>query len=171
MISKLANFIYLSESWNGKIVFEVSSKLLSKSHFFCPSTSERFSSKQFVLKIETETQHFGSLTPGRNGVKSEYQYQTLSIKLTWVIYQEQMQIFKNFADILGSSGNCVAAKLSCMLLSFLENESQMKWYYSSALHFTENRIPSKPSNDTSLWHWVGKITQFHLAAFPFLRLT
>ena len=59
-------------------------------------------------------------------MKSEYQYQTLSIKLTRVIYQEQMQIFKNFADILGSSGNCVAAKLSCVLLSFLENSMKVK---------------------------------------------
>ena len=102
------------------------SKLLSKSHFFCPSTSERFSSKQFVLKIETETQHFGSLTPRQMewkvNVNIDYQhFSIISIKLTLVIYHREHGLgFKNFPDILGSGGNCVAAKLyDCMILSFV----------------------------------------------------
>ena len=101
------------------------SKLLSKSHFFCPSTSERFSSKQFVLKIETETQHFGSLTPRQMewkvNINIDYQhFSIISIKLTLVIYHREHGLgFKNFPDILGSGGNCVTAKLSCMILSFL----------------------------------------------------
>ena len=163
MISKLANFIHLSESWNGKIVFEVSSKLLSKAHFFCPSTSERFSSKQFVLKIETETQHFGSLTPGRNGVKSEYQYQTLSINLTWVIYHTKnkcrflrtLQTFWVLAEIVSQLSFLVCSfhflkivwksnEMILFLCSAFYGKSNpfraFKWYFSLALSGQNNAI-------------------------------